>query len=96
MSNKFYEYDQNNSGGFWKLPAISVIIEASSPEEANKIAQENGVYFDDKWDDCPSCCGSRWYDAPYIHNQIPTPSSTDEYWAKSSDIPAQLVVKKDE
>lgn len=58
----FYTFLQNNSGGFFKDPAEVVIIEADSADEANKIAEEHGIYFDgcDAEIDCP-CCGDRWY-----------------------------------
>lgn len=56
----FYIYDQNNSGGFWSEPALHVIIEADSPEEADHNALFAGVYFDDTYSiDC-GCCGTRW------------------------------------
>lgn len=61
----FYTFDQNNSGGsFIHVPgALShkVIIEADSAEEANRIAEGLGMYFDGDGD-C-SCCGNRWYEA---------------------------------
>ena len=62
----FYTYNQNNSGGSFvsdKELAEYVIIEAGSSEEANKTAEELGIYFDgcEKGMDC-SCCGDRWYE----------------------------------
>lgn len=66
--SKFFEFHQNNSGGFFSGPAL-VIVEADSAEEANQIAEDSGeVYFDgcaqddegnDIGRDC-SCCGPRW------------------------------------
>lgn len=58
MSNRFYCFHQNNSGGSFRGPAINVIIEAASPEIANSIAEDVGLYFDNSRD-CP-CCGDRW------------------------------------
>lgn len=57
----FYTYRQTNSGGYWNGPK-TIIVEADSKEEADIIAQENGVYFDgvSKGIDC-ECCGDRWY-----------------------------------
>lgn len=59
----FYQYDQNNSGGYFVASdwvARTVIIEAESAREADYKAEEIGIYFDDDWRiDCP-CCGSRW------------------------------------
>lgn len=55
---KWYRFDQNNSGGFFKGPAMVVYVEAQSAREANQRAQTVGVYFNGSAD-C-SCCGSRW------------------------------------
>lgn len=55
---RFFEFWQNNSFGRWKGPGIHVVIEAASADQANKIAQTKGIYFDSSID-CP-CCGSRW------------------------------------
>lgn len=58
----FYTFRQNNSGGVFDGPAIALVIEADSADEANDIAQaDHGVYFDDDYSiDC-ECCGTRWY-----------------------------------
>ena len=59
----FYAYNQNNSGGAFvsnDSVTFTVIIEASSADEANDRAEEIGIYFDDDCEvDC-ECCGSRW------------------------------------
>jgi len=67
ISNKYYTYVQNNSGGsFVKEPENGidwyVIIEAINSIQANAIAENIGIYFDGCRDgiDC-SCCGDRWY-----------------------------------
>lgn len=64
---KFYEFRQNNSGGNFHISeeagiGPSVIIEATSAEEANAKAEAIGIYFDgcDIGRDC-DCCGDRWY-----------------------------------
>lgn len=60
----FYTFSQNNSGGsFVQDENIShyVIIEASSAEEANSLAERKGLYFGGH-SDCP-CCGNRWNEA---------------------------------
>jgi len=61
---KFYTYRQNNSGGSFVGP-LYVCVEAESEEEAEEIAQENGVYFNgcSTGRDC-SCRGDRWYCRP--------------------------------
>jgi hypothetical protein len=56
----FYKYSQNNSGGYWNGPK-NIIVEADSPEQADEIAEQNGVYFNGCFtgQDC-SCCSNRW------------------------------------
>ena len=61
----FFEYHQNNSGGGFDIDesagiSVNVIIEADSAEEANRKAEDIGLYFDGDGD-C-SCCGNRWYE----------------------------------
>ena len=54
-----YVWYQNNSGGFFTLPARGIVVDAPSEETARDYAVETwGVTFDDPAD-C-SCCGSRW------------------------------------
>jgi len=59
---KFFEFCQNNSGGYWDkgFPG-SVIIEAQDHLHANKLAEAKGIYFNgcEIERDC-SCCGDRW------------------------------------
>lgn len=62
----FYGYRQNNSGGGFDFDAdggisVHVIIEADSADEADRKAEDIGLYFDGA-SDCP-CCGNRWYEA---------------------------------
>jgi hypothetical protein len=95
--SQYWEYAQNNSGGFWKLPAITVWVEADTEAEADSIAKENGVYFSyfsGKEGDCLECCGPRWSSA-YWASQPAEPSSSDLAWAKESGIPAQLIIRGD-
>ena len=63
---KFYQYRQNNSGGKFRGPAINVIVEAHSSEDANMRAEQFGLYFSgcDTGQDC-DCCGNRWSDSAY-------------------------------
>lgn len=60
----FYHFHQNNSGGFYQegMPH-NLFIEAPSASEANRIAQENGVYFDPEYERDCECCGTRWTEA---------------------------------
>jgi hypothetical protein len=62
---KFYEFSQNNTGGYFDVDAQvchRLFIEADSARAAKQKALDLGVYFDgiDKGMDCP-CCGDRWY-----------------------------------
>ena len=93
---KYYEYSQNNSGGSFTKPAITVFIEADSPEAADVVAVKNGLYFDGDGD-C-ECCGDRWYRASEygVVGDIPECSDRGEFWAKLTGIPAMLVVKKED
>lgn len=64
---KFYQFDQNNSGGHFIVNenlCNIVVIEAESPEQANEKAKDLGIYFygTTEGSDCP-CCGDRWYKA---------------------------------
>jgi len=56
----FYRYTQINSNGCYLGPQL-VFVEATSPEEAEALAQRAGVYFDGVASarDC-ACCGDRW------------------------------------
>jgi hypothetical protein len=62
----FFHFNQNNSGGrFTHVKGkigYAVIVEADNYEDANKRAENIGLYFDgcDSGYDCP-CCGDRWY-----------------------------------
>ena len=64
----FFEFSQNNSGGSFvydKKRGLThyVIIEARDGKDANRLAEDIGIYFngcDDDGPDCP-CCGDRWH-----------------------------------
>lgn len=65
----FYQYRQNNSGGIFDIDeadgiTVFVIVEADSTEDADRRADDIGIYFDgcDSGRDC-NCCGDRWYPA---------------------------------
>lgn len=58
----FFNFRQNNSGGFYIGPK-NVLVRADTAEQANKKAVASGhVYFYGVRDgkDC-ECCGNRWY-----------------------------------
>lgn len=63
---KFFDYSQNNSGGGFDMDDAkgiceTVIVEAENAEDADRHAEEIGLYFNG----CASglncsCCGDRW------------------------------------
>ena len=62
----FYEFNQNNSGGYFDVDenlCHRLYIEADTQSEAISKAEELGCYWDGvyKGIDCP-CCGDRWYE----------------------------------
>ena len=73
MTLSIYRFHQNNSGGYITDDVVienpkqgfmvdyDVYIHATSEDEANRIAESCGVYFDgvEKGKDC-DCCGDRW------------------------------------
>ena len=63
---KFYEFRQNNTGGWFDFDekvCLVMFIEAINKKHAIAIAEELGCYFDGVYDgkDC-GCCGDRWYE----------------------------------
>ena len=61
---KWFEFNQNNSGGSFDVDdkvCHRLFIEAESFDDAVKKAEELGCYWDgvDDGIDCP-CCGDRW------------------------------------
>jgi hypothetical protein len=86
----FYCYNQNNSGGSFSYDkhkgiGYFVIIEADNADDANRRAEDIGLYFDgcDNGEDC-QCCGDRWYmaeeddgkDTPLIYGEDAFSKST--------------------
>lgn len=77
----FYNFHQNNSFGYFvenDNVAYNVIVEADNANDANKRAEDIGIYFDgcSKGIDC-QCCGDRWkrcwdgyeYEVPSIYGE---------------------------
>jgi len=91
----FYTFDQNNSGGGYdndRTRGIGpiVVIEAASNNEANRQAEEIGLYFDgvDRGDDC-ECCGDRWYRvSEWNAGEVPTRYGS-ALLADRSEVPAE-------
>jgi hypothetical protein len=75
-TQKYFEFDQNNTGGDFVIDeklSHRLYIEAEKEEKAIEIAVNLGVYFDGVADgrDC-GCCGDRWYSPsemvfPYVY-----------------------------
>ena len=96
----FYLFDQNNSGGSFRRPAMCVFIEADNADEANDLAHEHGIYFEGCYSgsDCP-CCGDRWYRAdddegtetPQIYGKHPK----DHKFYGRSGVRKYIIVYKD-
>ena len=63
MKLNWFHYRQNNSGGFFDGPP-HVLIQAHNADEADAIAERNGLYFGgvSSGRDC-ECCGNRWSSA---------------------------------
>jgi hypothetical protein len=98
---KFYHFRQNNSGGVFCEPAQSLIVEANSPEEANRIACEHGAYFNGYGRDC-SCCGDRWQacdeddSEEYPHEYGQEVSDSDKVLDRDGGIRERLIVRLDQ
>lgn len=99
MKTKFYEFNQNNSGGSFDVDndvCHRLFIEATNAEQANRIAQDLGVYFDgcDSGMDC-DCCGDRWYEADE-YNAIDLKEMSESYKTELTTIEdyAQLLADK--
>jgi hypothetical protein len=74
---KFFEFNQNNSGGHFVYDEDNgithiVIIEAEDAEQATITAEKIGLYFDGLGD-CP-CCGERWSPLWYDEKGTDTPT----------------------
>ncbi len=70
----FFQFTQNNSGGFFVGDYKYLLIEADTIQQANSFAILNGAYFDGVADgrDC-DCCGDRWNRAKSYHPKYATP-----------------------
>ena len=59
VETKWYRFRQNNSGGSFQKPAVTVYIEAVDATQANARAEDLDIYFGGAGD-C-ECCGDRWH-----------------------------------
>jgi len=100
----FYHYDQNNSGGAFIEPALNVFVEASSSDEANAVAEANGLYFDgiEEGRDC-DCCGDRWsrawrdslVDMAEVEATLERQRKWDAGFSRDSGVPISLIILKE-
>jgi len=84
METKFFKFDQNNPGGRYdhdKFLTLRVIVEALCVEQAERIAEDKGIYYNgvNIGFDCP-CCGDRWY-RPDKYDEIKLDGQTIEEYA---------------
>ena len=57
----YFKFRQNNSFGVFKGTPL-IFVQADSADDANRIAQDHGVYFNGVADGVDfDCCGDRWY-----------------------------------
>jgi len=70
----FFQFRQNNSGGYTVGKYKYILIQANTIQEANNLAILEGVYFDgvNKGMDC-DCCGDRWQRVESYNSKYDTP-----------------------
>jgi hypothetical protein len=76
---KLFEYCQNNSGGRFVRPAITIFVEAESCDEANYIFKKVlDLEFNEGREccECCECCGPRW------RENINTTDEGDGYYSE--------------
>lgn len=83
--SKFYDFNQNNSGGSFYIDdkkglGPRVWIEADTIEGAINRAERLGIYFDGvrTGSDCP-CCGDRWHE-PEENDAVEIDRKNDFVW----------------
>jgi hypothetical protein len=96
---RLYRFMQNNSGGKFKAPALTLYVEAESAVKANREATEHGVYYDgvDNGLDC-ACCGDRWrkvdeFDAVAKVDDDHYP--IDHRWARENKVGLYAIARAD-
>lgn len=84
IKSKFYEFDQNNSGGSFEINDKTGIgpcvwIEAADLDHAISRAKSIGIYFEGAAAgiDC-ECCGGRWHE-PWKDDGKDKPKINEEY-----------------
>ena len=104
----WYTFEQNNSSGMYVPPAIYLIIEARTRDDAIIKATNEGVYFRgvEMGVDC-DCCGDRWFlpydytDEPDIYGALPcdylkeTESFFSGLYSFDKSLPAVMLIYED-
>jgi hypothetical protein len=92
---RWFSYRQNNSGGFLDGPAQYVYIQAKNENEADGIAELNGLYFNgvEKGTDC-DCCGDRWSYAWEEHREFDPRTICNESYDTQLNLPTNLIIPK--
>jgi hypothetical protein len=93
---KWFEFDQNNSGGYFRGPAKRVFIEAADSEAAYTILSEQ----EDFTTSYCGCCGHRWYGSDEITHEemaeklmrLADPQNYSNRHSDSDTIPTALIV----
>ncbi len=91
-----YSFHQNNSGGYFTLPAKNIIVkDAKDSEHATEIALKSGMYLGGvaAGTDC-SCCGDRWYGIDHEFDTLAEAITAAEngYTGGEAHIPQYIVV----
>lgn len=91
----YFVYHQNNSGGGFREPAVEVVVEAETLDEATEAASpyftlcgDSGLYAEYDSCGCCPCCGHRW-EPPWSDNptagseivaRLRSPRNRDLHW----------------
>ncbi len=90
-----YSFRQNNSGGYYNLPAKHIIVkDAKDSEHATEIALASGMYLGGvaAGTDC-SCCGDRWYGIDSEFNTVEDAiEDANESDFGSKEVPQYIIV----
>jgi hypothetical protein len=79
VETKWYRFRQNNSGGSFREPAVTVYIEAIDAAQANARAEDLDIYFSGEGD-C-ECCGARWHPTDEYDAQSEEPTEEVSEWS---------------
>jgi hypothetical protein len=90
-----YSFHQNNSGGYYDLPAKNIIVkDARDSEHATEIAIAAGMYLQgvSLGVDC-DCCGDRWYGIDHEFDTLAEAiAAANDGYRDNDNIPQYVVV----